>query len=494
MQLGELFFNLGFKSTGATEVKNFENGVNMSHKAVEILSDAVDHLVFLLEEMAVKMGAVTRGDIEASKQLIKEDKAIKALEVSSKGSNETKKKKISIIGVLNKKMKDYWGSMNAARIQVMAISGALTYFTKKASDAAVHIDKIASVTGLSHDSLQRMGDAAAQTGGNIDDMAGAVGALQKQSMDIMMGRGGNMGVYNLLGLNPHEDPITLLDKLGKKLKSLPAAYGANLARELGMSDDMIYFLKNVENIKPPREETIVTEKELTRLKQFNFYFNRVFEQGKRVLMKLGAFLTPFVNQIVYFFDRVGTLSGKALNAIEPYMKKIEKFMPYIALAASALFAAFFPVTAAFMLFALILEDIASYVAGDDSVLGRMIKYITNMKGLTKDLIDLWIQLRKLFSIGGAEANTDIEQQRKNMTENAPAFWDYVGKIMKPDMNSPVAVMLEEYRKNGGNGPQGATNTINVNIQGIITDPRQMERAANAGVTNALYQRPAGETK
>jgi hypothetical protein len=55
-------------------------------------------------------------------------------------------------------------------------------------------------------------------------------------------------------------------------------------------------------------------------------------------------------------------------------------------------------------------------------------------------------------------------------------------------------MLEEYRKNGANGPQGTTNTINVNMQGIITDPRQMERAANAGVTNALFQRPTGETK
>ena len=483
MQIGELFFNLGFKTSGASEAKTFETGMTDSSAAVKILSDAVDHIMFLLEEMAVKMGAVTRGDIDASRELIKEEKAYTSLAAAEEKQNKALKAKHGLMVTMHQKMKVYWRSLNAARLEALALAGAVTYFVKKAADAAIHIDKISSMTGLSGDKIQRMGDAVAQTGGNIDDMAGAIRGLQQQSLDIMMGKGGNLGVYNLLGLNPHEDPIQLLNKLSVKLKQMPAALGANLAREMGLSDEMIYFLKNVQNIKPPKKETIVTELELKRLKDFGFYFNRIFEQGKRVLMRLGAFLIPVANQIVYFFDRIGTLTGKSLSAMEPFIGKIEKFAGPLKAMGALLFAALFPVTAAIVLFALVLEDIASYIAGDDSVTGRLIKQFNSVKKIIDAVIDATMFLANISTFGlFSDQLSKMDYNAKHDTNNF--MQNYIQKNQTPEQQ-------EAWKSYQQSMQQNSTN-VTVNMQGVVTNKQDTEDTIYKAATNAFYQRPVNE--
>ena len=512
MQIGELFFSLGFKSKGTGEAKAFESSIIDSKSATDALAEALDQLVFLLEKVAIKMGAVTRAEIDAHKAagnigglvdahgnpissisnlstMKKEDAGTKAVTAATKVGNAEKHKSAGILTILHQRMTKALGAMNALRVETIAGALGLVYFTDKAAKAAVHIDKISALTGLSRDGIQRMGDAVAQTGGSVDDMAGAVRTLQQQSMDIMMGRGGNVGVYGLLGLNPHEDPLVLLNKLSAKLKSMPAAYGANLARELGLSDDMIYFLKNTQNIKPPREETIVTKKELDRLKEFNFYFNRVWEQGKRVLQRLAAFLLPITNEIVYFFDRVGTLVGKAITAIEPYMEKINKWLGPLKVMGAVLFAALFPVTAAFVMLGLVLEDISSYLAGDDSVTGRLIKQLTDVNSLIDGIIKSLYFLANVATLGifsdqlaAAQYNTQkgfgvIDRTGSGFaTPEARARWD---QYMR-EMSGAGAAGINA-------GTQGAQNNVTVNVQGIVTNTAEMEKAAHLGVVNAYYQ-------
>ena len=500
MQLGELFFSLGFKNTGSNEQKSFEKGIESSQQVVTVMAGAIEQMIFLMEEMAVKMGAISRGDLQSFKDLQKEEKCIKSIVSTEKEEIKQKDKKRGLLGVIHNKLSETFGTMNAVRLETMAMAGALTYFAKKASDAVVHMDKLASSTGLSMDTMQRLGDMAAQTGGSVNDIAGAIAHFQKESIDISLGKGGNIGAYNLLGLNPHDDPMALIDKIGHKLKAMPAAYGTALAKDIGLSEDMIYMLRNMESIKPPREETLLTEKEISRLKNFNFYFNRVFEQGKRVLQKFASFMMPVVNSIVYFFDRVGMLAGSAMNAMEPYMAKIEKYMGPLKVLGITLFAAIFPATAAFMLLALVLEDVASYVHGDKSVFGDMINYLKDTRTFADDATAAIKALIAVMTFGLVD-NDKIDKFVENFKTNAGFALMSSEDIRKASMMLPVGneapTVQDVYNKHlelarqqagaitHGNNKDAVTQVEqNITINGDATASAiQMIKAAGRGYNN-----------
>jgi len=402
MQLGELFVSLGFKSKGTTEINVFNSAVGASKESVDLLSAAMEKMIFLLEEMAVTSGAITREQLTKIKLKEKEAKAIDQTEKSEKKDNKTKRDKVGILSTVNKKMRDYWGNLATARLQLIGGTSALVYFTKKASDAAVHIDRIATLTGLSTGKIQELGDMAAQSGGSVDDIAGAVANFQKQSVDIMLGRGGNIGVFQFLGIDPHQDPLKILDQLSIKLKTMPRALGVTMAKDLGLSEELIYMLMNKENIKPADPQTFVTERELKRLKDFNFYFNRVFEQGKRVMMKFAAALTPITRLVVYFFDRTGSMFADLLTNMNPFFQKLEKYLPWLALLGGAIFAAFFPLLTALTIIALAMEDIWGYMRGDDSLFGRWLKQVQNINGAMRTALELLMWAASI-TFGGDEA-------------------------------------------------------------------------------------------
>lgn len=392
MQLGELFFSLGFKNTASADIRSFDTAIGSAQATVQAMAKAVDKMVYLLEELAIKMGAVTRAELTYNKATDSENAGMKKVNIEEEKNLRAKKQKLGILSVLNAKMKAYWGELATARIQLLALSGVLLGFTEKAAKAAVHLDKLSSLSGFSTDSLQRLGDMAAQTGGSIDDIAGAISHLQDESINIRLGKGGNLGPYQFLGLDPHQDPILLLDRLGAKLRTMPTALGTHMARELGLSDDLIYFLKNTQNIKPIRDQTILSDKEIKRLKDFNFYFNRVFEQSKRVFQKFAAIVAPVGSQIIYFFDRLGLMFSGLMNKMDPFLSNIERWKPLLIALGTTLFAAFFPVTTAIVAMGLALEDISTYFAGGDSLFGRILDWFTRINGaaeLFKDLL-MWI--------------------------------------------------------------------------------------------------------
>jgi hypothetical protein len=426
MQLGELFFSLGFKSEGTGEAAAFNDTLTNTNEITEALQDALEKLHKAVGSMGAKMVSTTEN------------------------LNKKNKDNVGLLGMLNNKMQGYFGKMNAARLQIMGVGAGLTYFVNKAAQAAVHIDKISSATGLSADKLQRLGDMAAQSGSSMDDLAGAVAGFQKNSVDIMLGKGGNIGPFQFLGLNPHDDPLKILDQLSVKLKKMPTTLGTAMAKDLGLSDDLIYFLRNKENLKPTSEETILTDKEIKRLKNFNFEFNRIWEQSKRALQKLASFLTPVANTVLYAFDRITLMFSDLTNKINPYMDSIQKFMPVLATMAAILFAAFFPITATILALGLAFEDLWSFVRGDDSMLGRMLDWFKNIEVSIESIIRLWYGLRNIMTIG--DYSDYYAQQAQDTIDKLRGIDRSVaGKTPNVPIGSGVLM----------NQPQG--NTVNSNI-------------------------------
>jgi hypothetical protein len=525
MNVGELFFSLGFKSEGLGEAKQFENVISASNDVTQVLMQSMEKLGDILGKMAVKMGAMTDSELIEIKSKERLNKGINDLNFGEKKGNIEKTKSQGILKSLNVKMKEYWGNLAMARLQILGSTTALTYFVKKASDAAVHLDKLSTLTGLSTDTLQRMGDMAAQTGSSVDDIAGAVRNFQQQSVDIMLGRGGNIGAFQFFGLDPHEDPLKLLDQLAAKLKTMPTALGNSMARDLGLSDDLIYFLKNKQNVMPPETKTLLTDKEIKRLKDFNFYFTRIFEQSKRVMQKFAAFLTPIATLIINFFDRMGTTFSGLSTKLEPFFESLKKYLPWIVAIGGALFVAFFPLTGALLLLAAAIDDIWAFVRGEDSLLGRMLSYFTDINGAVKDLIHYYIQLRKLMTLGNydeywdkqeelmtqgyAEYKAEKDKEKKEGKEKKPAGlgaaedqmgkmnWGIGGKINEMWDNSSIKATL---RNVGLVNPEATkkntvTNNVNINVNGV-KDPNAAAIKAKDLFDNAVqssyFEKAAGE--
>jgi hypothetical protein len=223
----------------------------------------------------------------------------------------------------------------------------------------------------------------------------------------------------------------------------------------------------VENIKPIPKETLLSDDELKRLKNFNFYFTRVFEQGKRTLMKFAAFMSPVVSELVHLMDRISMLASKGLNALEPWMKKFEPFMPLLKGLGIALFAAIFPATAAFLFLMVVLEDIGSYLNGDKSVFGLMIDQLDSVTKRTEALIAFWATMIKLLSLG-----TISDEEAFNMAKNKLTNADFAG-------------MSAEDRKRYALLASNPSNKFDPTVAEIMEMKRQIESRKQAAEASGV---------
>lgn len=398
MDVGSLFFSLGFKSKGTAELQNFETAIDGANSAAEVMQGTFEELLWVIERIALKMGALTEAEIDLHQQDMKLLKTSKdALPVDEK-SNKVQEKKNGLLMTAHQKLTQVYGRLNAYRLEVIAGTVALAAFTNKMSDMVIEFDKLSSMTGISADHLQRISAIAAESGASVDDLGSAIKHLQEASVDIMLGKG-DISPYAFLGLDPHQDPLKILEQMRIKLQTMPTALGTKAAKDLGLSEELIYFLRHSDQIKPAPEETLLTEAEMKRLKEFNFYFNRVFDQARRVMAKLGAAITPFVTDLLYAFDRLGRMFGSFFTFIEPMNKQVKVLLSVLSAVALAVGAILFPFVkwmAVISLLLVVIEDLYSYFKGDKSVFGGLIDLIKQGVEYIGSLIDKFLGLFSLL--------------------------------------------------------------------------------------------------
>ena len=132
------------------------------------------------------------------------------------------------------------------------IGRAVMDVTKKVASLVISLSQVSYETlklsrnlGVSTDSLQRFGNLAVAQGVKLSDFQSAISSLRKMSADIMLGRG-DISPFAILGINPHQDPEKILIQLQQRLKQLPEAVGTAFASDLGLSPDMINFVRRTD--------------------------------------------------------------------------------------------------------------------------------------------------------------------------------------------------------------------------------------------------------
>ena len=236
--------------------------------------------------------------IKTTLSLMKDFKRVDGINTSENKLVQTEKE------VTEKTTKNKRGFLNKAPniASVVYLTKALTNLIGRVGQLSYELLKLNRNFGVSTNMLQNFGFQAVANGVKMEDFNSAIATLKKNSADIMLGRG-NISPYALLGLNPHEDPEKMLISLQKRLRELPESIGTAFASDLGLSMDMINYIRKADFSKAG-SRTILSNKELSILERSRDLILDLKNNFMVLVQKIGVALAPVVTLV---FGRLNNL-------------------------------------------------------------------------------------------------------------------------------------------------------------------------------------------
>lgn len=251
------------------------------------------------------------------------------------------------------------GEMTVASVAAIAgiasVAVAIRTLSENAIQSAIAFSDFTSQTGLAWGELQKWQLAAEQANVSTDAVASSIKSLQQNLVNIRMGEG-NISGFQLLGISPDQDAFGVLNQLRQAIKGLDNATAVNMIQRIGLSPEMIRVLRLSEEefdriAKASRGMTMEQEQTFLRVKKSVTEFAQVMR----------GFSFEVMNRVLLDFESLGDIV-KALNIN----------IPLLVASIGLLAAAFAPVTAGAVALLLVLDDLATYARGGDSLIGDII--------------------------------------------------------------------------------------------------------------------------
>lgn len=212
--------------------------------------------------------------------------------------------------------------------------------------------KLARNFGVSTSAMQKFGYEAVASGVKLNDFQSAVARLKQNSADILLGRG-DISPYALLGINPHEDPEQVLVHLQQRLKQLPEAIGTAFASDLGLSPDMINYVRKADFSRVANRPSL-NKQDLKYLDDLRGSALETLNLFSLLGQKLLSIFAPLLTSI--FKPINNALSGWVIN-----LGKLRDLIFGLSMAVSSIVTVFNPMLGGFMFLltslGLIIEDL-----------------------------------------------------------------------------------------------------------------------------------------
>lgn len=123
---------------------------------------------------------------------------------------------------------------------------AFSYGIKKLMDDAIQtsfaLKQFNAETGLSTDKLQRWQSVADEVNNSGQAVANSIKAIVSNQEKIKLGMG-NISGYQLLGIDPRQDPFKILEELRVKTRGLSQGMKKNILEQMGISKELIQVLE-----------------------------------------------------------------------------------------------------------------------------------------------------------------------------------------------------------------------------------------------------------
>lgn len=146
-------------------------------------------------------------------------------------------------------IKNFSKAFQDAKAVVVTTTGDIVRFVSEIKrmssemfDAAAALAQFESETGASAQELQRWQAVAVQTNNSAESVSNAIKAITSNQEKIRLGQG-NISGYQLLGIDPRQDPFQILDQLRAKTAGLSQAMKKNVLGTLGVGADLIQILE-----------------------------------------------------------------------------------------------------------------------------------------------------------------------------------------------------------------------------------------------------------
>jgi hypothetical protein len=268
---------------------------------------------------------------------------------------------------------------------------ALDRFVDSAVRGAVALSNFSMQTGLSAQELQKWQTAAqlSNMALDADSVAKSIETLQKNIVQLQL-TGEGAAPFALLNIDPNGGAFSVLEQLRGRIQELVDAgktgIAVNMLEQLGLGGDFINVLQL------SRKEFDALAGSISRSQKNQ---NIIMQLGAQVrkaklefslwkdnlVAKVEPALSALLRVIVGIADAIGLVIDSIIEVIK-YMGSMELAMKALIGIAAILAIAFAPITAAIVGIILLLEDMAVYLRGGDSLIGRLVK---NMEKIGKEL-------------------------------------------------------------------------------------------------------------
>ena len=132
-------------------------------------------------------------------------------------------------------------SMLGLTLSIGAFETAIAKAVQESMKLAFNLRQFEAESGQSSQTLQEWTGVAAQMGIGADAISSSVQALAENREKIKLGQG-NISGYQMLGINPMDDPFKVLAQLREKTAGMPAAMKKNMLASLGVSAQFMQML------------------------------------------------------------------------------------------------------------------------------------------------------------------------------------------------------------------------------------------------------------
>lgn len=327
-----------------------------------------------------------------------------------------------------------------ALLAIGAIEYKLTQLAIQAVNTAVGFEHFTAQTGLSAQELQRWQIVAEQANVSTEAVASSVTALERNMAEIRLGRG-NISPFQMLGIGVNQDAFHVLSELRERIRGLNQPMAVNLLAQMGIDPSMIQVL-SLSNAK--FAELAHTVRGMTTEQQDSF-------------LRTKLTLVQFGEQVRYLaFDLIDHL----VNGFTMLSSKLHEF-PHIGrgviLFLGQMAMVFAPITTAIVGLILLLDDLATYYQGGNSLIGSA------MKGFDKSKLG---EALKFFSSKNP-ASHDITDWLKQMAPLTSSIAEGTDKGSKAVINIVIngvgkaedvaAAVIQEVERYFGQSEQQTNN-------------------------------------
>ena len=328
----------------------------------------------------------------------------------------------------------------AATATVTAMAIGVKKLTDDAFNAAGAFAQFETETGSSAQELQKWQSVAMETNNSAESMTEAFKTLASNREKIKLG-GGSIKGYQMLGIDPDQNPEDILENLRTKLDGLAPAMKKNVIADMGLSSELLQVLElsNNEFDKMAGRAFIIDKSAIATMNEarssiqavgmaVNWIKSMIAAELAPAIIKLNKELTKWIRN-----NKKGILNGiketvKWINlfgiAILNSVKMIDAIIRgtigwkngfialigVIALLNSALiFSPIGAIVAGIALLVLVLDDLQGYFSGDrESLFGNIMKMFPEFEakflGFVDAVKDSFSLIKSLFS--GDESGID----------------------------------------------------------------------------------------